>query len=74
MVDRAVAQIKHGYEGAMWSANRALAKRVGVRLPGSHSLVKGIKDEVIGTRRGEGTHTPYLCPRCVLEELYRLWP
>ena len=73
-VHAGIAQKQHGYEGAMWSANRALAKHFGPRLPCSHSLVKGLEDEVVGIRRGESVHTPYLWPRCVLEELYRLWP
>jgi hypothetical protein len=58
----------------MQSTNQALARRFGPRFSNSKSLVKGQEDQVIGKRRGEGTHTAYFWSRCVLEELYRLWP
>ena len=63
-----------GWKGAMWSANKALEERFGVRDSKSKSLVEGMEEVVIGNRMGESLHSPRMFNTCGLKELWRLWP
>ena len=63
-----------GWKGAIWTTLRALEEKFGPRHSSSKSLVQGMENVLIGKRAGESEHAPRFFNKCVLAELWRVWP